>query len=299
MTYADRYAAFLRTFADLRRPLRAVFDCSNGPTELIVPKVYARNPRLRLFLANKRLSGNFPAHGPNPLLPRAQACLAREVREHRADIGVVFDADGDRAFYADDRGRPVPSHVIAHLLFMESRPPFIADILTYESLRMAGLLAPRTFPSRVGSFFIKRKMRTLRAGAAAEYSGHYYFQEFYGQDSGILSAVRVLNAVSRLPYGLAAFVDLLPTPFHSEQFNVQAADPSKLIKEVRNAYGKKSVRSSVIDGLTLEFGGWVLNVRPSNTEPLLRVFVGATLQSDLKMRVREVEKLLKRINRKN
>jgi phosphomannomutase len=292
-SYLETYAGFLRGFASPARRIAVVFDFSNGATELVVPRVLAGVPHIAATLIDRTLSGNFPAHGPNPMAARAQFHLHEAVLKHRADIGVIFDADGDRVFFVDHRGRSVPAYVIATLLAKHEEPPYIFDTRTYYSLEKTGMLDPGTARlSAVGSFFIRKLMREARAGFGAEYSGHYYFKEFFRADSGILAALKVINAVTRLPYTLADYVDLLPRELITEEMNIRVANPAAALKKIRAHYRKLSKRTKLFDGVTLDFGDWFLAARPSNTEPLIRLFAGSGNALLLRGRLRECERLV-------
>lgn len=287
-TYAEEYASFLRSFLAVGRPLRAVFDFSNGPAGAVVPSVVARDPRLTSMFVDRTLSGNFPGHGPNPLSGAGLLHLHQEVVAKRANLGIIFDGDGDRAFVADERGRWVPPHVIAHLLARSADSPHVFDVRTALALRYAGLLdTATTVLSPVGTVFIKERMRAKRAGFGAEYSGHYYFSEFLSVDSGIMAAVKVLNAVSTLPYSLAEFADLVPRDVRFEERNVPAhprsGGPARAVAALAAALKPGARRitpmkrlTGVPDGIVMEADEWFATVRPSNTEPLVRICIGST-----------------------
>ena len=283
-TYADEYASFLRAFLAPVRPLRVVFDFSNGPAGMVVPHVIRNAPNLTAFFADRALSGNFPGHGPNPLAGAGLLHLHTEVLARRANLGLIFDADGDRVFVTDERGRWVPPHLVAHLLARSAEAPFVFDTRTVLALRYAGLLEPETAVlSPVGSVFIKERMRRCGAGFGAEYSGHYYFKEFLSVDSGILAAVKILNAVSLLPYSLAEFADLAPHEVLFEERNVPTKRPRATVAVITNALRPGARRTvpaarttGVPDGMVIEADAWFATVRPSNTEPLVRVCIGST-----------------------
>ncbi|MDO8470155.1 MAG: hypothetical protein Q7S84_04060 [bacterium] len=281
--YAGEYALFLRTFLAPARPLRVVFDFSNGPAGIIVPDVVRSEPNLTAFFVDRALSGNFPGHGPNPLAGAGLLHLHTEVLARHANLGLIFDADGDRVFVVDERGRWVPPHLVAHLLARRAATPFVFDTRTALALRYAGLFEPAAaILSPVGSVYIKERMRASGAGFGAEYSGHYYFKEFLSVDSGILAAVNVLNAVSRLPYSLAEFVDLAPRDVRFEERNMPTKKPRVTVAALTSALrpGARRVTPAarmigVQDGMVIEADAWFATVRPSNTEPLVRVCVGS------------------------
>jgi len=274
MGYSAIYISFLRRQLRPQKKIRIIFDSFNGATGPILKKIFAGSQVEASFL-NARVDGNFPAHGPNPLQEGALAELQKAVQEQKADIGVAFDADGDRAFFVDDAGRILPAHLAAFLLFHNMKSPLVAEITTYEAFRYTGLAKKmRVICSRVGTYFIKKEMARCRAGGAAEYSGHYYFADFANNDSGILAAIKMANILTALPYRLSQFVDLLPNRYSSETFNFETTAGSELLPIIEKKYASKAKKINRIDGLTFEFAESWFNVRPSNTEPMLRVTWG-------------------------
>lgn len=276
MNYLQRYINFLKKNLEPSKNLRVVFDCFNGAAGLILKIVLRNNKKIQSVFLNDQPDGRFPAHGPNPLTPNALDQLAKKILTVKADLGAAFDADGDRAFFVDNQGRMVPAYLIAYLLFLYQKPPFVTEIITYESMKYAGL-DQNIHPSRVGTYFVKQAMKKWQAGAGAEYSGHYYFNDFFNSDSGILAAIKTINAVSRLPYSLADFIDLLPQYCQIESFNMPTADKEKIITALAKIYRPRARRVSQLDGWTFEFDNGWFNIRASNTEPLIRLTLGKTV----------------------
>ncbi|MEK7149969.1 MAG: hypothetical protein AAB757_03315 [Patescibacteria group bacterium] len=315
--YQKEYAGFLEKFLVpqpfgklmARKPLKVVFDCSNGAAGPIIERIMnyelrikkknksaIRNPQF--IIINSKLDGNFPAHGPNPLVKNAMEQIKKSVLKHKADLGVIFDADGDRAFFIDDKGRFVDPDEIAYLLIWSLKPKKIVyDVRTgwlvrrimNNELRIKNkkgktILHNSKFiihESRVGHYFIKKLMREKDIGFGCEQSGHYYFKKFFYADSGILAAIEVINAVSKLPYKFSDFIDLLPRYFRSGELNIKMnyelgiKNYEYLLKQIENKYKNRAIKISRIDGLSIEFGDFWFNIRPSNTEPLARLNVEA------------------------
>lgn len=291
-SYITPYAGFLRGFLALTRPLRVVFDFSNGPTALVVPQVIRDEKRIAPLFIDRTLSGNFPGHGPNPLASGATIHLHREVLAHHADLGVIFDADGDRAFFIDHRGRSIPAFVIAALLARNESGPYVFDTRTFLPLEKVGLdTTAKAVLSPVGSFFIRAAMRRTSAGFGAEYSGHYYFKDFFSADSGILAAIKVMNAMTRLPYSLADFYDLLPKHIAVDEMNVRSETPARTIAQLTAHFRPSAKRVRKFDGITLDCGDWFLNARASNTEPLVRIFAGSPNALLLRGKMKECERV--------
>ncbi|KKU94475.1 MAG: Phosphomannomutase [Candidatus Jorgensenbacteria bacterium GW2011_GWA1_48_13] len=249
MNYANLYVNFLEKQANVKRQLKAVLDCSNGPAGLVLKKL--KIPNAQLIILNSKIDGRFPAHGPNPLKARALGDVKREVKKQKADLGIVFDADADRAVFVDNLGRTAPVHAIAYLLSLKTKPPYVGDLYVAQTLKHLKLLSIRESP--VGTYFVKKTMKRIGATLAAEFSGHYYFKEMKNADSGILAAIKVMNTLSELPYKMSDFCDFLPE-FHFKQWNVRAK--------------RIAVKSRVAKD-------WFRIVRPSNTEPVIRLFLGS------------------------
>ena len=270
--------------AEVKKPLEVVVDCSNGASGAVFGRL--RIPQAKILLINSKVDGNFPAHGPNPLEKGALDDLRREILRRRADFGVAFDGDGDRVFFVDNKGRYLPSYIIAYLLSLVHKPPFVADVFTFKSIEYLGFLKNRKIcQSRVGYYFMKQVAEKHKASFGAEWSNHYLFKETYYADSGLLAVIKIMNVLSFLPYSLADFYDFAAPDFRGEQFNVRAKNPAAIMRKTRKIFGKKASSVEKIDGWTFNFSGrggsassgdgWFLIVRPSNTEPLVRFFIGA------------------------
>jgi phosphomannomutase len=242
-------------------------------------------PNSRFIILNSRIDGRFPAHNPNPFKPHALDDVKNEVRKRKADFGVAFDADADRAVFIDNLGRMIPFYAATYLLSLESKPPYVGDIYVAKALEHLKLL--KSHVSKIGTYYMKQVMKKNRASFGAEFSRHYFFREIKSADSGILAVIKALNALSKLPYTAAQFVDLLPD-FHYEQFNKRAEKPAVLMKKIAKIYRKKAIKMSRLDGHLFDFNDWFLAVRPSNTEPLLRFFVGS---KDKRVFQRELKRL--------
>lgn len=275
MNYTPRYASFLKKYLDVTHPLKVVFDFSNGPTARILPLVLRGTRDVSPVYLDRLQSGNFPGHGPNPMVKKAQIHLSQSAVRNKADLGVIFDADGDRAFFADVQGRILEPQMIAYLLFLFRKPPYVLDEITYTLLRKAGLLFGETHLCRVGSIFIKRMMRASEATTGAEYSGHFYFKEFFYVDSGIMTAIQVMNAVSRLPYSLADFYDFFPKSYSTlRAFETHA--PHVHIEDVIKRCRTNGWGINRLDGALCDGGETWIHARSSNTEPVVRVFGSGT-----------------------
>ena len=279
------YADHLRTLVDLSgsRPLRVVVDAGNGMGGHTVPGVFAGLP-LALVPLYFELDGNFPNHEANPIDPANLVDLAKAVVEHGADLGLAFDGDADRCFVVDERGEAVsPSALCALIATRElARSPgssVVHNLITSravpEFVTEHGGTPVRT---RVGHSFIKAVMAQTDAVFGGEHSGHFYFRDFWFADSGMLAALHVLAALGSAPEGtrLSTLVGGFSRYVESGEINSTVADPADSLETVRKAWADRDgVTVDFLDGLTVTGPGAWFNVRPSNTEPLLRLNVEA------------------------
>lgn len=302
------YVNFLKKILKPKRKLKVVFDCSNGTTWAILK--HLKTKKLKAIFINKNPDGNFPAHGPNPLIPGAINQLKKEIIGQKADLGIIFDADGDRVFFIDNQGLFINPDIITRLLIWHLQPKkIIIDIRTGWLVKKFKNKNLQIITSRVGHYFIKKMMRKNMADFGAEISGHYYFKNFFYADSGILAAIEIINAVSRLPYSFSDFNNLLPLFYRSGeksiQYQVLNIKHQKLLKKIEKYYNLKSKISALpadrynlksinhLDGLTMEFNDWWFNLRPSNTEPLIRLNVEATSKNLLDKSMKKIYSLIR------
>ena len=280
------YAAYLRTLVDLSsiRPLRVVVDAGNGMGGYTVPTVLgdaALSPLpLTIVPLYFELDGSFPNHEANPLDPANLVDLQKAVREHGADLGLAFDGDADRCFVVDERGEPVsPSAVTALVAVRElAKHPgstVIHNLITSsavpEIVREHGGEPVR---SRVGHSFIKAEMARTNAVFGGEHSAHYYFRDFWFADTGMLAAMHVLAALGGQESPLSRLVGEFERYVASGEINSTVDDQAAKLAEVKRLYA--GADTDELDGLTVRFddGAWI-NLRASNTEPLLRLNVEA------------------------
>jgi phosphomannomutase len=280
------YAAHLRGLVDLRgiRPLTVAVDAGNGMAGYTVPAVLgdAALPPLPLTIVPLyfELDGTFPNHEANPLEPANLVDLRRLVRDQEADLGLAFDGDADRCFVVDERGEPVSPSAIAALVAVRelARHPgatIIHNLITSaavpEIVAEHGGVPVRT---RVGHSFIKEQMAVTGAVFGGEHSAHYYFRDFWGADTGMLAALHVLAALGEQPAPLSELAREYARYAASGEINSRVTDPAAVTRRVAELFGE--AEHDNLDGLTVRFGdGTWFNLRPSNTEPLLRLNVEA------------------------
>ncbi|MFE9355626.1 phosphomannomutase/phosphoglucomutase [Streptomyces olivaceoviridis] len=274
------YAAYLRSLVDLTaiRPLKVVVDAGNGMGGHTVPPVFAGLP-LTLVPMYFELDGTFPNHEANPLDPANLVDLQKRVPAEGADLGIAFDGDADRCFVVDENGDPVsPSAITALVAARElarngGKGTVIHNLITSrtvpEVVKENGGTPVRT---RVGHSFIKAEMARSGAIFGGEHSAHYYFKDFWNADTGMLAALHVLAALGGQEGPLSALVAQYDRYAGSGEINSTVADQSARLAAIRTAYeGRAGVTLDDLDGLTVAAADWWFNVRPSNTEPLLRL----------------------------
>ncbi|MET7981144.1 MULTISPECIES: phosphomannomutase/phosphoglucomutase [unclassified Streptomyces] len=275
----DDYAAYLRSLVDLTsiRPLKVVVDAGNGMGGHTVPTVFSGLP-LELVPMYFELDGTFPNHEANPLDPANIVDLRKRVREEGADLGLAFDGDADRCFVVDERGEPVSPSAITALvaareLARNGGGTVIHNLITSwsvpEVVREHGGTPVRT---RVGHSFIKAEMAAVGAIFGGEHSAHYYFRDFWNADTGMLAALHVLAALGGQDGPLSGLVAEYDRYVGSGEINSEVDDQAARLAAVRTAYeGREGVVLDELDGLTVTLEDAWFNVRPSNTEPLLRL----------------------------
>jgi phosphomannomutase len=274
------------------KPLKVVADTGNGMVGPILQRVYDRLP-VELIGIYLDPDGSLPNHGLDPMQPENRADLERRVIEEGADIGFAFDGDGDRFFIVDDRGHFVPGDFVTALMgcYMLERDPggkVVYDVrcswAVPDLIKQAG---GTPLVERVGHSFLKPRIFEEGAVYAGELSGHYYFREFYGADSGIVPSLVILEMLSKRRVKLSELLAPLESKyFLSSEINSRVDDPLAKIEALAKRYGDGAIER--IDGITISFDDWHFNVRPSNTEPLLRLNLEALSQGMMEQKRDEV-----------
>lgn len=281
---------------DSIQPLKVVIDAGNGMGGVMADQVYARLPvhLVRLYFEP---DGRFPHHGGDPLLPENRAELERRVVEEGAYCGFAFDGDADRFFAVDDRGRFVPGDFMTALLareFLRDHPgakiiyDLRASYAVPNTIREAGGIP---LMNRVGHAFIKKRMKDEEAIFAGEVTGHYYFRDFFYADSGLIPSLKVLEMLSRHRCKLSELLKPLESRyFISGEINVKVANVAETLARLEAHY--RDARLLHLDGLSVEYPEWHFNVRPSNTEPLLRLNLEANTPELMREKRDEVLSLI-------
>jgi phosphomannomutase len=283
------YAAYLKGLVDLSaiRRLKVAVDAGNGMAGLTVPKVFEGLP-VELVPLYFELDGTFPNHEANPIEPKNLVDLQQAVVSSGADIGLAFDGDADRCFVVDEQGEIVSPSVLTALIAVaeldrEPGATVIHNLITSravpEIVSEHGGVPVRT---RVGHSFIKAEMAASGAIFGGEHSGHFYFRDFWFADSGMLAALHALAALGSQDGPLSGLLSEYSRYRSSGEINSEVRDQAAATQQVRTAYaGQDGVIMDELDGLSVSCGDWWFNVRPSNTEPLLRLNVEASDEATL------------------
>lgn len=296
-TLEQPYREFLRGFLRFSRPLRVVVDASNGAAGRWFPILFDGLPSLHVTPLNFEHNGEF-AHPPNPLVAANLEQLQAVVREQRADFGACFDGDADRCIFVDDQARIVACDLLTALLAREYLREYPGASVVYdlrssrivpETIRAAG---GRPVRQRVGHVFMKRAMAEHNAVFGGELSGHFYFRDFWFCDSGMLAFVAVANVLARTGERLSALLAPLSRYAASGERNFENDDKEGTLKRIAARYADAQV--DFLDGVTVQHSDWWFNVRPSNTEPLLRLNLEAADEKLLNEKLAELTPLLGR-----
>ena len=294
----DAFADHVVSFIDVSalKPMKVVADTANGMGGLIVPVVFDRLPMMELEVMYPELDGSFPNHPADPIQPANQRDLQARVVSGGFDIGLAFDGDADRVFVVDEKGRGVSGSTTTAILaaaVLRTHPGatvlhnLICSRAVPEVIRESGGVPVRT---KVGHSNIKQVMAETGAVFGGEHSAHYYFLDNYRADSGIIATMFMLEELSRRSMSLSE----LRQPFEryeaSGEINTSVSDASVVIEGVARRYA--DFPQDMIDGLTVDCGTWWFNLRPSNTEPLLRLNLEAPTRNECDDHVAEVLSLV-------
>ena len=276
-SFVDKVLSFVDV--ETIRPLRVVVDAANGMAGVMLPPVLERLPQLDVVRCYFDPDGAFPNHEPNPLLPENREFIVARTRAEGADLGVAYDGDADRCFFVDDTGEFVPGDFVTALLseaVLEKEPRPGAKVIydvrasraVPETIERAGGVP---LVNRVGHAFIKHRMRKEDALFAGEVSAHYYFREFSQADSGVVPFLLVLELLSRRERKLSQLLRPYRERFFlTGEINTPVADVALKLQELKEHFRSQG-EISHLDGISVTAADWHMNVRPSNTEPLLRL----------------------------
>jgi phosphomannomutase len=295
----DEWADHVISFVDVSslRPLTVVADTANGMGGLIVPIVFERLP-FKLDILFPELDGSFPNHPADPIQPENLVPLKAAVVAQGADIGLAFDGDADRVFLVDERAEPVSGSLTTALVAASMLTKHPGETILYNLIcshvvpEVVTEMGGKPVRTQVGHSIIKQVMAETGAIFGGEHSGHYYFRDNFRADSGIITALLVLELLSKSDQPLSELLEPFRRYADSGEINTEVSSPKATVAAIAEHEQAAGASIDLLDGLTVEHGDWWYNVRPSNTEPLLRLNVEARNEEACAAHVDEVRALI-------
>ncbi|HKW45423.1 MAG TPA: hypothetical protein VJN22_07170 [Candidatus Eremiobacteraceae bacterium] len=293
--FADHCLSFIDRAAI--KPLTIVIDCGNGMGGLIVPAIFKHLP-VKVVPLYFELDGSFPNHPASPIEPENMADVQAAVRAHGADLGAAFDGDADRVFITDERGELVGGDMVTALVaeMLLRRHPgstILYNLICSRSVpEIITARGGRPIRTRVGHSIIKAVMREQDAIFGGEHSGHFYFRDHYFADSGLIALLVVLELLSREGKTVSELLRPIDTRSRSGEINSRVDDIPAKLAQLEKRYGDAD-EIDHLDGITIQYADWWFNVRPSNTEPLLRLNVEADTPELLAQKTDELLALIR------
>lgn len=296
----DEYLSFLKTYVKDVSNLRIGIDCSNGMAGLLIKDLLGDEP---IYIFDE-LDGTFPNHEANPLIPENVKDLQNLVIENKCDIGVIYDGDADRVMFVDEKGKFISPDLMIALLshyFLEEkglRGNVLQDIRTSKAVgEYVEKFGGKINMWRVGRAYAALKLREIDGIFGGELAGHYYFRDFYYSDSGILASLIILGIVSRMKNegkSVSQLIGNIAKYANSGEINFRIENKKQAMETLKNKFisDEKPVAFYDFDGYRIEFKDWWFNVRPSNTEPFLRLLVEAQSQDILNSKLAQIKIVL-------
>ncbi len=298
----NEYVTFFEKYKDDFSNLKICVDCSNGMAAVVIKDVLGKDVQY----IYDTLDGTFPNHEPNPLIEENVQDLKQLVKENYADIGIIFDGDADRVMFVDEKGKFIsPDLMIAVIAKyflgnnkVTAQYHILHDIRTSKSVsEYSSKLGSKVHMWKVGHAFAKRKLREIDGIFGGELAGHYYFRDFFYCDSGILAAMIVLNVVKQLKQEgntLSSFIETINPYAYSGEINFKIENKQQAMETLKEEFSKQEEVTAFhdFDGYRVEFKTWWFNVRPSNTEPYLRLVVEAKDDKLLDNKLKAIKKIL-------
>jgi len=303
----DEYVNFLKTYVQDYSNIKIAIDCSNGMAGFLIKKILGKN---HVYLYDK-LDGTFPNHEPNPLIEENVADLKKTVLQEKCDIGIIFDGDADRVMFVDEKGQFISPDLIIGLMghyFLDKenlpagkqKAAVLEDIRTSKAVKeYVEELGGEMHTWRVGRAYAAIKLREINGIYGGELAGHYYFRDFFYSDSGIMAALIVLNILSGFKKegkSMAELIDKIKKYESSGELNFKIEQKTEAMEALKDYFVADEEPMEILDfdGYRLEFKDWWFNVRPSNTEPYLRVIAEANKKEILKEKINEIETIIKK-----
>jgi phosphomannomutase len=297
----DDFVTHALSFIDVSqvKPLKVVIDAGNGMAGMVMPRVFKHLP-CELVPLYFELDGAFPNHPASPIEPQNMLDVQKKVREVHADMGAAFDGDADRMFPVDEHGNVVDGSMVTaivsnSLLRKQPGSTILYNLIVSKSVpELVDNSGGKAIRTRVGHSYIKAEMRKTNAIFGGEHSGHFYFRDNWYADSGLIAFLIMLELVSVEGKPLSELYKSLDHWVRSGEINTKVTDVQAKLHELEERYGKEAQSVDHLDGVTFDFGDWWFNVRPSNTEPLLRLNLEAKTKELMEQKRDEVVEVIRR-----
>ncbi len=296
----DEYIEKIFSFVDVKKikPMKIIIDAGNGMAGPILEKIFKRLPQIEMISMYFKPDGTFPHHEANPIKEENLADLKKKMKEVMPDLGVAYDGDCDRIGFVDEQGETIPGDFMTALLAKEilknnKGAKVHYDLRSSWSVRDTILEAGgKPEMCMVGHALIKKLMRETGAVFSGELSSHFYYKDFYTVESGDLTLLFILQLLSEEGKKMSELVEPLKRYFHSGEINFEVEDKEGMMKKLEDMYSQDAKDVSHLDGIRLEFEDWWFNVRPSNTEPLLRLNLEAKTKEIMEEKRDEISKII-------
>lgn len=297
----DAYVKKVLSLADTKKikPLKVVVDTANAVGAVPLPEIFKKIP-CEIIPLYFELDGSFPNHEANPLKEETLVDLKKKVLEEGADIGVAIDGDADRIGFVDEKGETVRADLIEALIAVELLKKNPGELILYD-VRSSQVIKEEVLKAggraemcRVGHALIKKQMLDSGALLGGEFSSHFYYRDFYRVESGDLTMLKLLEIISQSGKNFSEIVAPLLRYYHSGEINFEVHNKEEKMRELEEKYSKTAKEISHLDGIRLDFTDWWFNVRPSNTEPLLRLNLEAKTKEIMNSKRRELEEIIRK-----
>jgi len=293
--YLDHIFSFVNK--DKIKPMKIVVDSGNGMAGIMISKIVELLPQIELIPLFFEPDGTFPSHNPNPLADNASAQLCEKVKEEKADLGFIYDADADRVFLIDENGKFLRGDQTLLVLakpMLEKNPGLgiVYNLICSKNVReTVEKMGGKAIRSEVGYVNMGAHMKNNNGIMGGEVSAHFSFRDNYYADSGFIAFLLALESVSEDGFKLSEFIKENENWHRANEVNLEIEDKAGALNKIKKHYQENILDE--IDGITVEFEDWWFNVRPSNTEPLLRVTIECRNEANIKERVEEVLNVIK------
>lgn len=302
----DEYITFLQTYQTDISNLKIAMDCSNGMGSILVKEIFGSQPTY-IF---DELDGTFPNHEANPLEMENIEDLQELVHQTKADIGVIFDGDADRVMFVDEKGSFIPPDLLIAVMghYFNQHPKYKNGGLYIQDIRTSKSVAEylekfnfKPFIWKVGRAFAALKLREIDGVFGGEFAGHYYLKDFYYSDSAMVASLIILKVFSDMKkdgISVSQLIQNIATYYNTGEINFKINQKSDAMEALKNHFSEKEevVTFMDFDGYRIEFNDWWFNVRPSNTEPYLRLLMEAKTQSLLDSKLQEAKSVINQFN---